>query len=63
MEKERKIELLQAIIEDQNVLINKLQGYLIGGTIHIPKKIVKPSNKTTMEEARIGIYKFLKRQK
>ena len=47
-EKERKIELLKKIIEDQSILINKLQGYL-NDTIEIPKKIVRPSNKITIE--------------
>jgi hypothetical protein len=47
-EKERKIELLK-----------KLQGYL-NDTIEIPKKIVRPSNKITIEEATENIKRFLK---
>ena len=58
-EKERKIELLKKIIEDQSILINKLQGYL-NDTIEIPKKIVRPSNKITIEEATENIKRFLK---
>ena len=55
--------LLKRIIDDQAILINKLQGYLVGDIIQTPKKIVKPSNKLTMAEARVGINKFLKLQK
>ena len=58
-EKERKIELLKKIIEDQSILINKLQGYL-NDTIEIPKKIVRSSNKITIEEATENIKRFLK---
>tara|TARA_B110000967_G_C18612928_1_gene424900 strand:- start:342 stop:554 length:213 start_codon:yes stop_codon:yes gene_type:complete len=58
-EKERKIELLKKIIEDQSILINKLQGYL-NDTIEIPKKIVRPNNKITIEEATENIKRFLK---
>ena len=47
-----QITILKKIIEDQNVLINKLQGYLVDN-IKAPKKVLKPSNKLTMAEARI----------
>ena len=52
--------ILKKIIADQAILINKLQGYLVG-TIKEPKKILKPSDKLTMAEARIDIDKFLRR--
>ena len=53
--------ILKKIIADQAILINKLQGYLVG-TIKEPKKILKPSNKLSMAEARIKMEIFLKRQ-
>tara|TARA_B110000114_G_scaffold12838_1_gene12530 strand:+ start:388 stop:591 length:204 start_codon:yes stop_codon:yes gene_type:complete len=56
-----KIELLKKIIDDQAILINKLQGYLVGGIIQTPKKIVKPSNKLTIEEATINLMKMFER--
>ena len=54
-----KIELLKRIIDDQAILINKLQGYLVDN-IKPPKKI--SSNKLSMAEARIKMEIFLKRQ-
>tara|TARA_R110000803_G_scaffold28580_4_gene65961 strand:+ start:312 stop:521 length:210 start_codon:yes stop_codon:yes gene_type:complete len=56
-----KIEMLKRIIDDQAILINKLQGYLVGGIIQTPKRIVKPSGKITMAEARINIKKMFER--
>jgi hypothetical protein len=58
-----KIELLKKIIDDQAILINKLQGYLVGGIIQTPKKIKKTSRQIKDAEARVGINKFLKLQK
>ena len=42
-------------------MINKLQGYLVGDIIQTPKRIVKPSGKITMAEARINIKKMFER--
>jgi len=56
-----KIELLKRIIDDQAILINKLQGYIVDN-IKPPKKILKPSNKLSMAEARVKLEIFLKRQ-
>ena len=53
-----KIELLKRIIDDQAILINKLQGYIVDN-IKPPKK---SSNKLTMAEARVKMEIFLKRQ-
>ena len=53
--------LLKRIIDDQAILINKLQGYLVGDIIQTPKRIVKPSGKITMAEARINIKKMFER--
>tara|TARA_B110001452_G_scaffold232181_1_gene209359 strand:+ start:231 stop:431 length:201 start_codon:yes stop_codon:yes gene_type:complete len=58
-----KIELLKKIIDDQAILINKLQGYLVGGITQTPKKIKKTSRQIKDAEARVGINKFLKLQK
>ena len=56
-----QITILKKIIEDQNVLINKLQGYLVDN-IKAPKKVLKPSNKLTMAEARILVNNSFERQ-
>ena len=53
-----KIELLKRIIDDQAILINKLQGYIVDN-VKPPKK---PSKKLTMPEARVKLEIFLKRQ-
>jgi len=58
-----KIEILKRIIDDQAILINKLQGYLVGGITQTPKKIKKTSRQIKDAEARVGINKFLKLQK
>ena len=55
-----KIEILKRIIDDQAILINKLQGYLVGGITQTPKKMVKGNNKFTIEEARIIVNKAFK---
>ena len=55
-----KIELLKKIIADQSILINKLQGYLVDN-IKAPKKILKPSNKLTIAEARVLVNKMFER--
>ena len=58
-----KIELLKKIIDDQAILINKLQGYLVSDLKHSPKTIKKTSRQIKVAEARVGINKFLKLQK
>ena len=54
-----QITILKKIIDDQAILINKLQGYLVDN-IKPPKKI--SSNKLSMAEARVKMEIFLKRQ-
>ena len=50
--------ILKKIIAEQAILINKLQGYLVDT---IPKKPSKrPSNKLTIEEARVLVNKAFK---
>mgnify|MGYP000097162819 CR=1 FL=1 len=56
-----QITILKKIIDDQAILINKLQGYIVDN-IKPPKKILKPSNKLSMAEARVKLEIFLKRQ-
>ena len=56
-----KIELLKRIIDDQAILINKLQGYLVGNIIQTPKKIKKTSRQIKDAEARIMMMKMLER--
>jgi len=56
-----KIELLKKIIDDQAILINKLQGYLVGGIIQTPKKIKKTSRQIMNAEARVMVNKMLDR--
>jgi len=56
-----QITILKKIIDDQAILINKLQGYLVDN-IKPPKKVLKPSNKLSMAEARVKLEIFLKRQ-
>ena len=56
-----KIELLKKIIADQSILINKLQGYLVDN-IKAPKKILKPSNKLTIAEARVLVNKMFEKK-
>ena len=53
-----QITILKKIIDDQAILINKLQGYIVDN-IKPPKK---PSKKLTMPEARVKMEIFLKRQ-
>ena len=40
-----KIELLKKIIDDQAILINKLQGYLVSDLKQTPKKIIKTTSR------------------
>ena len=54
-----RIELLKRIIDDQAILINKLQAHLVDN-IKAPKKVLKPSNKLTMAEARVLVNKAFK---
>ena len=54
-----QITILKKIIDDQAILINKLQGYIVDN-IKPPKKI--SSNKLSMAEARVKLEIFLKRQ-
>ena len=54
-----QITILKRIIDDQAILINKLQGYLVDN-IKPPKKV--SSNKLSMAEARVKMEIFLKRQ-
>ena len=56
-----KIELLKKIIDDQAILINKLKGYLVGGTTQTPKKIKKTIRQIKDAEARIMMMKMLER--
>ena len=56
-----KIEILKRIIDDQAILINKLQGYLVGGITQTPKKIKKTSRQIKDAEARIMMMKMLER--
>jgi len=56
-----KIELLKKIIDDQAILINKLQGYLVGGIIQNPKKIKKTRRQIMNAEARVKVNKMLER--
>ena len=56
-----KIELLKKIIDDQAILINKLQGYLVGNIIQTPKKIKKTTRQIKDAEARIMMMKMLER--
>ena len=53
-----RIELLKRIIDDQAILINKLQAHLVDN-IKAPKK---SSNKLTIAEARILVNKMFERQ-
>jgi len=56
-----KIELLKKIIDDQAILINKLQGYLVSDLKHSPKTIKKTSRQIKDAEARIMMMKMLER--
>ena len=56
-----KIEILKKIIDDQAILINKLQGYLVGGITQTPKKIKKTTRQIKDAEARIMMMKMLER--
>ena len=56
-----KIEILKRIIDDQAILINKLQGYLVGNIIQTPKKIKKTTRQIKDAEARIMMMKMLER--
>ena len=56
-----KIEILKRIIDDQAILINKLQGYLVGGITQTPKKIKKTSRQIKDAEARILVMKMFDR--
>ena len=56
-----KIEMLKRIIDDQAILINKLQGYLVGDIIQTPKKIKKTSRQIMNAEARVMVNKMLDR--
>ena len=56
-----KIELLKKIIDDQAILINKLQGYLVSDLKHSPKKIKKTSRQIKDAEARILVMKMFDR--
>ena len=56
-----KIELLKRIIDDQAILINKLQGYLVGDIIPTPKKIKKTKRQIMAAEARVMVNKMLDR--
>ena len=53
-----KIELLKKIIENQSVLINKLQGYLTD-TIETPKIVVNTSRQIKGAEAKAYLKKYL----
>tara|TARA_R110000822_G_scaffold150790_1_gene289904 strand:- start:200 stop:412 length:213 start_codon:yes stop_codon:yes gene_type:complete len=53
-----KIELLKKIIDDQAILINKLQGYLVSDLKHSPKTIKKTSRQIKDAEARIMMMKW-----
>tara|TARA_R110000782_G_scaffold198458_1_gene287483 strand:- start:324 stop:536 length:213 start_codon:yes stop_codon:yes gene_type:complete len=57
-----KIELLKRIIDDQAILINKLQGYLVSDLKQTPKKIIKTTSRQIRDaEARIMVNKMLDR--
>ena len=56
-----KIELLKRIIDDQAILINKLQGYLVSDLKHSPKTIKKTSRQIKDAEARILVMKIFNR--
>ena len=56
-----KIEILKRIIDDQAILINKLQGYLVGGITQTPKKIKKTTRQIMNAEARVMVNKMLDR--
>ena len=56
-----KIEMLKKIIDDQAILINKLQGYLVGNIIQTPKKIKKTRRQIMDAEARIMVAKMFDR--
>ena len=56
-----KIEILKRIIDDQAILINKLQGYLVGGITQTPKKIKKTRRQIMDAEARIMVTKMFER--
>jgi hypothetical protein len=56
-----KIELLKRIIDDQAILINKLQGYLVGDIIQTPKKIKKTKRQIMNAEARVMVMKMFDR--
>ena len=57
-----KIELLKKIIDDQAILINKLQGYLVSDLKQTPKKIIKTTSRQIRDaEARIMVNKMLDR--
>ena len=57
-----KIELLKKIIDDQAILINKLQGYLVSDLKQTPKKIIKTTTRQIKDaEARIMMMKMLER--
>ena len=52
--------ILKKIIAEQAILINKLQSYLVDN-IKPPKKVLKPSNKLTIAEARVLVNKMFER--
>ena len=55
-----KIEILKRIIDDQAILINKLQGYLVSDLKQTPKKIIKTTTRQIKDaEARIMMMKML----
>jgi len=56
-----KIEMLKRIIDDQAILINKLQGYLVGDIIQTPKKIKKTKRQIMNAEARVMVMKMFDR--
>ena len=56
-----KIEILKKIIDDQAILINKLQGYLVGGIIQTPKRIKKTRRQIMDAEARIMVTKMFEK--
>ena len=57
-----KIEILKRIIDDQAILINKLQGYLVSDLKQTPKKIIKTTSRQIRDaEARIMVNQMLDR--
>ena len=57
-----KIEMLKRIIDDQAILINKLQGYLVSDLKQTPKKIIKTTSRQIKDaEARIMMMKMHER--